>query len=35
MQRWIVRGRSAGLDDENMIALFGVTVRPAASWRAA
>jgi GntR family transcriptional regulator len=35
LQRWIERARAAGLDDENMVALFGDTVRPAASWRAA
>ena len=35
LQRWIERARGAGLDDENMIALFADTVRPAASWRAA
>jgi GntR family transcriptional regulator len=35
LQRWIERARAAGLDDENMVALFGDTVRPASSWRAA
>jgi GntR family transcriptional regulator len=35
LQRWIDRARSAGLDDENMSALFADTVRPPASWRAA
>ena len=35
LQRWIERARTAGLDDENMIALFADTVRPPASWRAA
>jgi hypothetical protein len=35
LQRWIERARTAGLDDENMIALFGDTVRPPASWKAA
>jgi len=35
LQRWIERARAAGLDDENMIALFGDTVRPPASWKAA
>ncbi len=35
LQRWIERARAAGLDDENMSALFADTVRPPASWRAA
>jgi GntR family transcriptional regulator len=35
LQRWIDRARAAGLDDENMSALFADTVRPPASWRAA
>jgi GntR family transcriptional regulator len=35
LQRWIERARAAGLDDENMVALFGDTVRPLASWKAA
>jgi GntR family transcriptional regulator len=35
LQRWIDRARAAGLDDENMTALFADTVRPPASWRAA
>ena len=35
LQRWIERARVAGLDDENMVALFADTVRPPASWRAA
>jgi GntR family transcriptional regulator len=35
LQRWIERARGAGLDDENMIALFADTVRPPASWKAA
>jgi len=35
LQRWIERARAAGLDDENMIALFADTVRPPASWKAA
>ena len=35
LQRWIERARAAGLDDENLVALFADTVRPPASWRAA
>jgi len=35
LQRWIERARDAGLDDENMVALFADTVRPPASWKAA
>ena len=35
LQRWIERARAAGLDDENMVALFADTVRPPASWKAA
>ena len=35
LQRWIDRARAAGLDDENMSALFADTLRPPASWRAA
>lgn len=35
LQRWIERARGAGLDDENMVALFADTVRPPASWKAA
>jgi GntR family transcriptional regulator len=35
LQKWIDRARSAGLDDENMSALFADTVRPAGSWKAA
>ena len=35
LQRWIERARTAGLDDENMVALFADTVRPPASWKAA
>src|SRR4029077_786388 len=35
LQRWIDRARAAGLDDENMSALFADTVRPPASRRAA
>ncbi|MGZ4320461.1 MAG: GntR family transcriptional regulator [Gaiellaceae bacterium] len=30
LQRWIVQARSAGLDEENMAALFADTVRPPA-----
>jgi GntR family transcriptional regulator len=35
LQRWIERARAAGLDDENMAALFADTVRPPVSSRAA
>ena len=35
LQRWIDRARAAGLDDDNMAALFTDTVRPPASSRAA
>jgi DNA-binding transcriptional regulator YhcF (GntR family) len=35
LQRWIERARDAGLDDDNMVALFADTVRPPASWKAA
>jgi GntR family transcriptional regulator len=28
LQRWIERGRTAGLDDDNMAALFSDTLRP-------
>jgi len=35
LQRWIERARAAGLDDENMAALFADTLRPPASSRAA
>jgi GntR family transcriptional regulator len=35
LQRWIDRARAKGLDDENIAALFGDTLRPPASWRAA
>ena len=35
LQRWIGRARAAGLDEENMSALFADTVRPPASSRAA
>lgn len=35
LQRWIERARAAGLDDENMTALFADTVRPPSSVRAA
>ena len=34
LQRWIVRARAAGLDEENMTALFADTVRPPAVSRA-
>lgn len=35
LRRWIERARAAGLDEENMAALFSDTVRPPASVRAA
>ena len=35
LQRWIQRARAAGLDDENMAALFADEVRPASKVRAA
>ena len=35
LQRWIDGARAAGLDDENIAALFADTLRPPASWRAA
>ena len=35
LQRWIERARAAGLDDENMAALFADTVRPPSSSRVA
>ena len=35
LQRWIERARAAGLDDDNMAALFADTVRPPGSSRAA
>jgi len=35
LQRWIDRARAAGLDDENMSALFADAVRPASKVRAA
>ena len=35
LQRWIGQARAAGLDEENMAALFADTVRPPASSRAA
>src|SRR5579864_457666 len=35
LQRWIHRARAAGLDDENMSALFADAVRPATNVRAA
>lgn len=35
LQRWISRARAAGLDEENMAALFADTVRPPARARAA
>jgi GntR family transcriptional regulator len=35
LRRWVERARAAGLDEENMAALFADTVRPPASVRAA
>ncbi len=35
LQRWIERARAAGLDDENMSALFADTMRPPAARRVA
>ena len=35
LQRWIVQARAAGLDEENMAALFADTVRPPAISRVA
>ena len=35
LQRWVGRARAAGLDDENMAALFADTVRPPTASRAA
>jgi GntR family transcriptional regulator len=35
LERWIVQARAAGLDDENMAALFADTVRPPAVSRVA
>lgn len=35
LQRWVARARAAGLDDENMAALFADTVRPPSASRAA
>jgi GntR family transcriptional regulator len=35
LRRWVDRARAAGLDEENMTALFSDTVRPPASVRAA
>jgi GntR family transcriptional regulator len=35
LQRWLERARAAGLDDENIAALFADTVRPPVSSRAA
>jgi DNA-binding transcriptional regulator YhcF (GntR family) len=35
LQRWVGRARAAGLDDENMAALFADTVRPPAETRVA
>jgi GntR family transcriptional regulator len=35
LRRWIGGARAAGLDDQDIAALFGDTLRPPASWRAA
>ncbi len=35
LQRWVARARAAGLDDENLAALFADTVRPPAVSRVA
>jgi GntR family transcriptional regulator len=35
LQRWVGRARAAGLDEENMAALFADTVRPPAASRVA
>jgi GntR family transcriptional regulator len=35
LERWVTRARAAGLDDDNLAALFADTVRPPASSRAA
>ena len=35
LQRWIARGRAAGLDDENLSALFAETLRPSSISRVA
>jgi hypothetical protein len=35
LQRWIDGARAAGLEDDNIGALFNDTLRPQASWRAA
>jgi GntR family transcriptional regulator len=35
LRRWVERARAAGLDEENMTALFADTIRPPASVRAA
>jgi GntR family transcriptional regulator len=35
LRRWVERARAAGLDEENMAALFADTVRPPGSVRAA
>jgi GntR family transcriptional regulator len=35
LQRWIERARAAGLDEDNMAALFADTVRPPGASRAA
>ena len=35
LQRWITRARAAGLDDDNIAALFGDTLRPPAVSRVA
>ena len=35
VERWVQRGRTAGLDDESLSALFADTLRPASKVRAA
>jgi GntR family transcriptional regulator len=35
LQRWITRARAAGLDDDNIAALFADTLRPPAVSRVA
>ena len=35
LQSWIESARAAGLDEDTMAALFGDTLRPPSSWRAA
>jgi GntR family transcriptional regulator len=35
LQRWVARGRAAGLDDDNLAALFAETLRPQSMSRVA